>query len=171
MCAWAPFQTSRKADQLTGVGDPYCQQKHSVQELVWSLQLCQPLPAHPCIFFSWKKTPQRPSHTNYSVYLSIKIPCFQEQTWTDRIPLRNGQGVRRHLSLAWLLPPDSTGTSGKSFRFSGPQFSPKKNVGHVCLVDKNVSLNTNFLPSLWGSLGLCGSTTLDIFRASQASST
>lgn len=171
MCAWAPFQTSRKADQLTGVGDPYCQQKHSVQELVWSLQLCLPLPTHPWIFFYWKKNPQRPSNTNYSVYLSIKIPCFQEHTWTDRIPLWNGQGVRRHLSLAWLLPPNSTETSGKCFLFSGPQFSLKKNVGHVCLVDKNFSLNTKFLPSLWRSLRLYGSKTLEIFRAPQASST
>lgn len=60
MHAWAPFHTSRKADQLTGAGDPYRQQQHSIQELVWSLLLCPPLPTHPWIFFYGKKTLKDP---------------------------------------------------------------------------------------------------------------
>lgn len=76
--AWAPFQTSRKAEQLTGAGDPYCPQKHSVHSC--SGVFCFACPYPPTLgYFSMGKIPPRPSNTNYSVSLSIKRPCLRER--------------------------------------------------------------------------------------------
>lgn len=147
--AWAPLQTSRKADQPTGTGSRNTQFRSWPGPL-----LCPPLPIHPQIFFSGggEKTLQRPCNANYSFSLNIKRPG-SPGTYRNRLnPVVKRIGSQDTLNVAWLPLWNRTGTSGKSLDLSGPQLPlPGRGgrSGSLCLMDRNFSLEAKFLPSPW----------------------
>lgn len=151
-------------------GDSYRQQKRSVQELAWSLRLCPPLPTHSQVFFYRNKPLKgplilttlflRPSKdlVSRNIYAQIGSICEIDRSRTD------------FMNLTWLLPQNSTGTSGKSLHFSGLQFPLPKKVGHICSTDQISPLiqNSCLVPEGLSKAG--GSHSFEVYRAPQASS-